>query len=46
MILEIDRTPVKNTRQAERVRRRVKGDSVVLYVWSRGYKRYVVLKKA
>lgn len=45
VILEIDRQPVGSAADAIKVSRQVEKDSVLLYVWSNGGRRYLVLKK-
>ena len=44
IILEINRKPVKNANDAIKLSRDIKGDSVLLYVWSKGSGRYIVVK--
>ena len=44
IILEINRKPVKNANDAIKLSRGIKGDSVLLYVWSKGSGRYIVVK--
>ena len=44
VIIEIDRSPVKNAGEAIKLSRKIKADSVLLYIWSKGGKRYIVIK--
>ncbi len=44
VIIEINRTSVKNASEAIETVRTVKGNSVLLYIWSNGGKRYIVIK--
>ena len=44
IILEINRTPVKNADEAIKIARKSEGKSALLYVWSNGGKRYIVIK--
>ncbi len=46
IILEINRTAVRNAAEAIKESRRVKGDSVLLYVWSKGGRRYIVVSES
>jgi serine protease Do len=43
VLLEIERQPVRSARDAVRILRKVKGESVLLYVWSPQGKRYVAV---
>ncbi len=44
VIIEINRVQVKNREQAFKVTRKLSGNSVLLYVWSNGSSRYLVIK--
>ena len=43
VIIEIDRVPVNNANEAIKASRNVKKDKVLLYVWSNGGARYIVV---